>query len=48
MEHLSVVCEHTVAACLLAGTLKHHRVVEINMATAGTSVMRLETQKARE
>ena len=43
MEHLSVVCEQTVAACLLAWTLKCHRVVAINMATVGTSAMRYKT-----
>ena len=47
-EHLSVVCGHTVAACLLARTLKCHRVVAINMARAGTSTMRLDSQKAKE
>ena len=40
---LSVVCEQNAAACLLAGTLKRHRVVAIKMATASTSTMRLES-----
>ena len=43
-----MVCEQNAAACLLAGTLKHHRVVVIKMATAGTSAMRLESQKAKK
>ena len=45
---LSVVCEQNAAACLLAGTLKRHRVVAINMATVSTPAMRLESQKAKE
>ena len=48
MELLIVVSEHTAAACLLAGTLKCHRVVAINMGTTGASAMRLESQKAKE
>ena len=43
-----MVCEHTAETCLLAGTLKHHRVVAINMALAGTSTMSLESHKTKE
>ena len=39
---LSVVCEQNDAACLLARTLKHHRVVAVKTALAGISAMRLE------
>ena len=44
-ELLGVVCGHTVAACLLARTLKHHRIVARNTALASTSAMSLEFQK---
>ena len=47
-EHLAEVCEHTAAACLLAGTLKCHRVVAINLVIAGISAMSLESQKAKK
>ena len=40
---LSVVCEQDDAACLLARTLKRHRVVAMNIALAGISAMRLES-----
>ena len=32
MDHLSVVCKYSTSAYLLAGTLKCHSVVAINMA----------------
>ena len=41
-------CEQTTAAYLLSGTLKCHTVGAINMATAGISAMRLQSQKAKE
>ena len=40
---LSVVCEQNDAACLLARTLKRHRVVAVNTALAGISAMMLES-----
>ena len=40
--------EHTVVAGLLVRTLKHHRVVAVNMALADTSTMRLQSQKAKK
>ena len=36
VEHLSVALEQIAASCLLTRTLKCHRVVAINMDTAGT------------
>ena len=41
MEYIIVVCEHTAAAGGVAGTLKHHRVMAINMATGSTSATKL-------
>ena len=46
--HVGAICCWGAAACLLAGTLKCHGVVPINMTIAGTSTMRLESQKAKE
>ena len=49
MKHLNGVNKNlTVCFLVVSGTLKCHRVVAINVALVSTSVMRLESQKAKE
>ena len=49
MKHLNGIDEELTACFLLvAETLKHHKIVAVNMAPASTLAMRLESQKAKE